>query len=127
MRKKAAESEASVMEDRYKHEMVIWSRVSVNIAEVRHGLLIKRAAEELFENSCFLFVCGRSGIVQIEDTPFVLKTNILFHVGSNQTIRLDAAGGELEYFAVAYRAELPPNAGRELVAEFVQAIETTSK
>ena len=42
MRKKGAESEASVMEDRYKHEMVIWSRVSVNIAEVRHGLLIKR-------------------------------------------------------------------------------------
>ncbi len=121
MRKKGAESEASVMEDRYKHEMVIWSRVSVNIAEVRHGLLIKRAAEELFENSCFLFVCGRSGTVQIEDTPYVLKTNILFHVGSNQTIRLDAAGGELEYFAVAYRAELPPNAGRELVAEFVQA------
>lgn len=105
----------------YNTDLTIWDAVSLHIVDVKHGLLIKRYTAELFENSIYLFVLGKSGRIQIQDTPYILKSNCLFHIGGNKRITIDSPDGEVEYFIVAYQAELSPGAGREMLAMLMRS------
>jgi iron complex transport system substrate-binding protein len=104
----------------HQQDVIVWNTASLHIVDVKHGLLIRRQATELFENSVFLYVHGKSGRVQIEDAPYQLKSNGLFHVCRNKRIVIDPLDGEVEYFAVAYQAEFPPSAGRNMLATLME-------
>ena len=45
----------------YTNAMMVWDAVSVRITDVRHRLLLRRQAEEVDENSLFLFISGKTG------------------------------------------------------------------
>lgn len=104
----------------YEKDYLFWENASIRITEVKHGLLIKKSTAELFENNVLLFVCGKSGRIQIKDTPYILRSNCMFHIARNTLIMIDAADCEVEYYVVAYQAELLPNIGRLMMADILQ-------
>ena len=103
-----------------KSDLLIWNLATIRIVSVKHGLLTKRSVSELCENSSFVFVRGRNGHIVIEDAPYSLSASELFHVAPDKLIEIEAQDTEVEYFIVAYQAELPPSAGQQLIAQFLQ-------
>ena len=99
----------------YTNAMMVWDAVSVRITDVRHRLLIRQQAEEVDENSLFLFVFGKTGRIIVGERIYLLKTNALFHIGRNHSVFVDARDGETEYYLVTYQAEYPNMAGREMM------------
>lgn len=98
----------------YGNELMVWDCVPVRVTGVRHRLLIKEQAEETSENSMFLFVSAQNGRVWVDDTPYIIKTNSLMHIGRNRRTLLVSEDAELEYYVVTYEADYPQNAGREM-------------
>ena len=107
------------MED-YSAAITIWDSVYVRITDVRHGYLIREKAVEKDENSMFLFASGKDGLVWVEDTPYVIRTNGLFHVGRNRRIEIDSPDGEMEYFLFTYHPDPQMSARREMVRLMAQ-------
>ena len=101
----------------YSEEIKIWDSAVIRIVNVRHGLLSSQCISEFFENSAFVFARGKNGKVSIETLSYEFQSNCLLHIAPNQKISISTDENELEYFVVAYHAELYPNAGRWLIAD----------
>ncbi|MDO5378851.1 MAG: AraC family transcriptional regulator [Clostridia bacterium] len=104
----------------WRNAAMVWDAVLLQIADVRHGRTERSRSEEIDENSMFLLVSGKEARVWIRDIPYVIKAGGLFHVGRNMRAVIDPLGGACEYTLVAYRAECPQNAGRELTRMLVE-------
>lgn len=98
----------------YSNELMVWDCVSIRVTGVCHRLLIDEQAEETSENSMFLFASGKNGHVWVEDTPYIIKTNSLMHIGRNRRTLLMSHEAELEYYLVTYEPDYPQNVGREM-------------
>lgn len=105
--------------DDVRAAMMAWDIVSLKIAEVRHGLLLGEKLTDVNENALFLYAKGRNARIQLQDMPYRLCAHALFHVPKGQALSMDAADGELEFYWVAYQAELPANAGREMTQQLL--------
>lgn len=101
-----------------EEELMFWDRVSIDIVNVRHGLLFRQQAEMLLDNSCFLFVVGRNGRITIDHDPYRFQSNCLVHVRANRSVTIECDSEEAEYYFVAYRTELLPNAGRKTLSHY---------
>lgn len=101
----------------YSEEIKIWDAAVIRIVSVKHGLLSSQCISELFENSAFVYARGNNGKISIDSLSYDLQSNCLLHIAPNQKISISADENELEYFVVAYHAELYPNAGRWLIAD----------
>lgn len=96
-----------------------WEAVLLKIAEVRHGLILGERHVEANENALFLYAKGRNARIGLSDASYRLRAHALFHVPKGQPLSMDASGGELEFYWVAYQAEMPPNAGREMMRQMM--------
>ena len=97
----------------YTNAMMVWDAVSVRITDVRHGAIAGGQSELTGENGLFIFVLGKDVRVTIEDVPYALRGDALFHVGRGRRVRLGTTG-KAEYHCVAYHAEAPQAVGREM-------------
>ena len=101
----------------YSEEIKIWDSAVIRIVNVRHGLLSSQSISEFFENSAFVYARGNNGKIAIDMLPYDFQSNCLLHLAPNQKMTISTDENELEYFVVAYHAELYPNAGRWLIAD----------
>lgn len=104
----------------HSNSMRIWDAALVKVTDVLHGLLKGQQRERTEENSVFLFVLGNAGQVLADTIPYLLQGAALFHVGRGRPLSINAHESEVEYYLVAYQADCPQLAGREMTRLFLQ-------
>lgn len=102
---------------KFEDDLIIWDSSFIRLIGIRHGLLTGQSLTERPENGSFVFVAGKNGRVTIDEIPYQVKTNYLFHVAADKYIIIDARDTRVEYFIATYHAARLPNIGRKIVEQ----------
>lgn len=94
---------------------MIWDSSFIRLIGVKHGLLIGQSITEQLENGSFVFIISKNSQIRIDDIPYQVKTNYLFHVAADNRIVIDAQATETEYFIATYYAAWLPDTGRKII------------
>ena len=103
-----------------ENDLLIWEACAARLVGVKHGLLIGQAVTEQLECASFLFARGKNGLVTVDELPYRMESNYLFHVAADARIVIEARDAEVEYFIAAYHAAPLPSAGREIVGQILR-------
>ena len=103
-----------------ENDLLIWEACAARLVGVKHGLLIGQAVTEQLESASFLFVRGKTGLVTVDELPYRMESNFLFHVAADTRIVIEAKDAEVEYFIAAYHAAPLPGTGREIVGQILR-------
>ena len=100
---------------KFEDDLMIWDSSFIRLIGVKHGLLTGQSITEQLENASFVFIISKNSQIRINEIPYQVKTNYLFHVAADKRIIIDAQATETEYFIATYYAAWLPDIGREII------------